>query len=80
MDEVRRNSNEEVLHNKLLLPSILRKSIECKAYLGRDEHSNEGMKTFPTSKTGMNLWSMYPCVFYGACYHSVIFYGYERKT
>jgi hypothetical protein len=79
MDEVRRNSNEEVLHKQLVLPSIPGKGIKCKASPGRDEHSNEGMKTFPTSKTGMNLWSMYPCVFCGTNNHCMVKCGKRQS-
>jgi hypothetical protein len=75
MVEVRRTSNEEVLHKQLVLPeqpSIPGKGIKCKTSPGRDEHSKEGMKTFPTSKTGMNLWSTYPCVLYGTNNHNMV--------
>jgi hypothetical protein len=64
MNKVRITSNEEFLHNKLVLPSSLGKGIKCKASLGRDEHFNEGMKKFSTSETDMNLCSMHPCVLY----------------
>jgi hypothetical protein len=70
--EVGRTSNEEVLHKKLVLPSIPGKGNKCKTSPGRDVHSKEGMKTFPTSKTGMNLWSMYPCASYGTSNHSMV--------
>jgi hypothetical protein len=71
MVEVGRNLNEEVLHEKLVLPSSLGKGNRCKTYLGRDVHSKEGMKKFPTSKTGMNLWSTYPCASCGTSNHSM---------
>jgi hypothetical protein len=34
-------------------------------------HSKEGMKTFPTSKIGMNLWSKYPCASCGTSNHNM---------
>jgi hypothetical protein len=53
--EVRRTSNEEVLHKKLVLPSITGKDNRCKTSPGRHVHFKEGMNTFHTSKNGMNL-------------------------
>jgi hypothetical protein len=74
MTEVRRTSNEEILHKHLLLPdqpSVPGKCIKCKTSPRRDEHFREGMKTFSTNNIGKNLWSTYPCVSCGTSNHSV---------
>jgi len=72
MIEVRRNSNEKVLHKKLVLPSIPGKVNKFHISSGRYVHSREGMKTFPTSKNGMNLWSTYPCDSFRNSNHNMV--------
>ena len=69
MDEVRRNSDEEVLYKQSILPSSPGKGNLCKTSPGRDVHSKEGMKTFPTGKNF--IWSTYPCASHGNSNHNM---------
>jgi hypothetical protein len=72
MDKVRRTLDEEVLHSHLVLPSIPGKGNKYKTSLERDVHSKEGVKTFPTSKIGINVWSKYPCASCGTGNHNMV--------
>jgi hypothetical protein len=65
--EEKRTSDEEVLQNKLALPSSLEKSNMCKASLGKGVHvAGEGMKNFPTGE-----WCSYPSGSCGTSNHDV---------
>jgi hypothetical protein len=66
--EVKKTSDDEVLHKKLYLPSSLEKRNTCKTSLEKDVHSKEGMNMFPTGK-----WPMYPCASCGNSNHDMCF-------
>jgi hypothetical protein len=67
MAKARKNSNEEVLHKQLVLPSSPEKGNMCKTSPNKYVHATgERMKTFPIGK-----WSMYTCASCGISNHGV---------